>query len=975
MPNSIIVENGQENQNPWRKYAGELAAWAWERLVNRTDCYGRYYQRLQGLHANDFFVMDRPIPVGNCTVWRPLTSDRLRRHFMTLDTHGIIGLHSTSSDDTCKWVEWDIDQHDPGVTALAERNYVAAMAWYRRLREIGFVPLLWHSNGMGGFRLNVRFDGPIPAVNAYAFGHWIIRDWKQYGLPGEGPEVFPRQASIKDTEKRAGNYVRLIGRHHKRSYYPEVYDGMRWLRDEAAVEYILSLTGQPASLIPPEAIFLVAPKQPRERACAFYSPALAQTSPTLERARAILKGWRAADAGSRNITMFRAGCVLGERLPVTETDHETALLEYNGRFLEPLSEREVRRIAKSSFERTESKRGMIQYSPTTVESFATDDEEYVSVEMYRKQLREQYLGVLGKPGVYLDTTQVGGGKTHQGLIAASQCVSSLHIIPTHTIKQQVTAGLVKVGILDESSVAAFPERSEANCQRWDEVQRLYRIGVSIPSAMCSTCESARGCDHLQSKDRAERALHSVATMARMEHLQLARIGANKDFIKIDENAVNLLRPTVKVEPEHLRAVLNAVEAASQHDITSNHPDTKVFFEMVASCGRDLLAGLENATACTDIPVPNRQDAPPMVEFLLAKGYRKSGVDASKAGLASAKNLLFGFACGELMRCVVQVDHDERRKEAVKSLVGVWATELPRDAQGHLKCPVVFADGTADTEILAAILSDTVIDITPAHRIRPAHRIVQIPLDIKRSTSAESFLEMVRGIMIANPTKKRIGVICHSNHHRALSKLGNTLKSRIVKSTYFASGEDRASNEWVELGLDLLLVVGTPRIGPGDVRTRMIQLGLDDKVTSCSKWITRWWQAKTEAGEPIIVKTRRYDHAVWQRVYEFDVQASLTQAIGRARAILPEGMDVIVVATEPLGLPLLDDAVVPIANTMETVIDLASQSWLTAKLITEELHVSKRSAQYHLSLLQDLGVIMKRGRGRYYLKIANTHSPP
>jgi hypothetical protein len=36
VPDNIIVENGEENQNPWRKHAGELAAWAWDRLVNRT---------------------------------------------------------------------------------------------------------------------------------------------------------------------------------------------------------------------------------------------------------------------------------------------------------------------------------------------------------------------------------------------------------------------------------------------------------------------------------------------------------------------------------------------------------------------------------------------------------------------------------------------------------------------------------------------------------------------------------------------------------------------------------------------------------------------------------------------------------------------------------------------------------------------------------------------------------------------------
>jgi hypothetical protein len=131
-----------------------------------------------------------------------------------------------------------------------------------------------------------------------------------------------------------------------------------------------------------------------------------------------------------------------------------------------------------------------------------------------------------------------------------------------------------------------------------------------------------------------------------------------------------------------------------------------------------------------------------------------------------------------------------------------------------------------------------------------------------------------------------------------------------------------------------------------------------------------------------VKTRSYDHAIWQRVYEFDVQANLTQAIGRARAILPEGMDVIVVTTEPLDIPLLDETVVPVCDTSAKVIDLAFScvNGLTARLITERLHVSKRSAHYQLSLLQDLGVIMKGGRGSYYptepwSDVNNPASPP
>lgn len=946
--------------------------WAWQHLVNRADCYGRYFFRLQGLHPNDYAVFNQPIPVGSCTVWQPVTVDLVRRHFLTWDTPGIIGLHSTSADNTCRWIEWDIDQHDPNVTALAERNYLAAMTWYKRLCDLGFMPLLWHSNGKGGFRLNIRFDPPVAAANAFSFGHWVSRDWQDFALPEE-PEVFPKQASITTTAKQAGNYARLIGRHHKRHYHPEIYNGEGWLRNEEAVQYLLGLSGQVPSLIPQESLCFVPPPKRREQqtraASAFYFPALPSVGPTLKRAREILHCWRGANVGSRNAVLFRAGCSLGERLPITAEDHERALLEFNGRFPDPLTDREVQRIATSSFDRTTSKRGKIQYSPTEVESFGEPSGNHIEIDDYRGKLAEHYLGVLGKPGVYLDRTVVGGGKTYQGYRAAARCKSSLHVIPTHAIKEQMVQALVRISGIPDSEVAAFPERSESNCQRWEKVQKLYRLGISIPSALCSTCEFRTGCPHLSEKDKAESAPHSIGTMARMEERQLARVGASKEFVKIDENAINLLRPCVKVPAENVRAVLAAVEAAAR--LTTNSSDFqkgKESLQAVASRGGKLLAALETATTCTDVPIPIHIRPHAVVEFLLAKGFRQARIDPRSSEIAEAKKLLFGFASGELIRCVIQVDYDEKGQQQDKFLVGVWATGLPRDTQGRVKCPIVFADGTADAELLQMLVGEPVVDITPPGYITPARRLVQIPVDVKRATKAESFLEIVRGIMIADPSKKRVGIICHSNHYKALCRIGRTLETRVVKATYFGSGEDRASNEWLELGLDVLLVVGTPRIGPSDVRTRMIQLGLDRSAPSSSKWVPRWWQGRTKNGEEIVVRTRKYADPVWQRVYEYDVQSNLRQAIGRARAILPQGMDVIVATCEPMGLPLLDEAVVPVPKTTAKTLDLvvAGIEGPLADQIGRKLQLSRRAAFDQISLLQRLGVIVKQRRGQYRL---------
>lgn len=212
--------------------AGELAKWADVRLVNRPDVWGAY-------HALG----------GQLTRRGRLTRARLVQHFQARDAGDIIGLHTADADNQSKGGALDIDQHgdDP---ARAEANQRAALHWYDVLTRKGFRPLLTASNGKGGYHLRLLLAAPIDAARVYHFLRQLTADHRQVGLD-KPPEQFPKQPDVRKCAKGLGNWIRLPGRHHKRDYWSEVWDGTRWLAGLAAIDFILALPGDDPALIPP----------------------------------------------------------------------------------------------------------------------------------------------------------------------------------------------------------------------------------------------------------------------------------------------------------------------------------------------------------------------------------------------------------------------------------------------------------------------------------------------------------------------------------------------------------------------------------------------------------------------------------------------------------------------------------------------------------------------------------------------------
>jgi hypothetical protein len=244
----------------WADRAPDLARWALDRYFIRRDVWGGYVrvadrgkvrQRPDGSHYTLGTTCTRPAKASRGKVF--LTEAVLARHFRPRGAEDVVGAHTTSLDNLSHFGTIEVDNHGPGSTPAAV-NEAAALLWYEELRRRGFHPLLWDSNGAGGYHLDLLLAAPVETPRLYWFLRRLVADHQQRGLPAT-PECFPKQPRLDprpDGRGCCGNWVRLVGRHHSRDCWAKVWSGERWLAGEEAVEFILGLAGDPAALVPPE---------------------------------------------------------------------------------------------------------------------------------------------------------------------------------------------------------------------------------------------------------------------------------------------------------------------------------------------------------------------------------------------------------------------------------------------------------------------------------------------------------------------------------------------------------------------------------------------------------------------------------------------------------------------------------------------------------------------------------------------------
>lgn len=238
----------------WRERGPELAKWVMSHLVNRTDVWGRYLPkknrktkdqvRKGGFAGN---AITAPFRDERGKVFLNTTS--LEKHFKATDG-GVLGIHSSGSDSSSRWFAIDIDLHDDeDLSVTREGNFAAARGWYQQLQELGFDPLLFDSNGRGGFHIWVILEQPMWTRSVRAYAEQIVHDFERRGLD-HLPDLFPGTLG----SNHLGSWLRLPGRHHTHPHFTRVYndqpwDDQHWLEGHDAVDRILATRFASVSLL------------------------------------------------------------------------------------------------------------------------------------------------------------------------------------------------------------------------------------------------------------------------------------------------------------------------------------------------------------------------------------------------------------------------------------------------------------------------------------------------------------------------------------------------------------------------------------------------------------------------------------------------------------------------------------------------------------------------------------------------------
>jgi hypothetical protein len=640
-----------------------------------------------------------------------------------------------------------------------------------------------------------------------------------------------------------------------------------------------------------------------------------------------------------------------------------------------------------------------------------------TLDDWRREAADRRAAAISQPGLHLDRSPTGSGKTHATIVSLTTTTSSVTALPTHANVLERVQEMQLHGI----DAVAYPELSSDNCQRFDDATRAQSLGLAAGAAVCPGCPFNRvpnprypgrkpdgdpeprtlpgpchNGDQYQGLMQAARdAAHAVGTQERMR--RSSKMAEGSRVVVIDECPETVLAPTITVPVGNLAKVDHLAHGIQNYWHSEANPDQKSFaraMQEVIAAIHAVCAGITTA-GVVQVDLRLGRDVPDRWQRLLFDSVSKVGV--GKDLNPEALMLVTRAAAGELDRLQVVTDLTARGR-LVHFVVGSWRPDLPADAA------VMMLDATADRDDVALVAGQPVDDCTPDGHL-PLHApVVQIATDISRGTAASAVAGQIEAFLAANPQVQRLGVIGHKPHLVALfdgEELPAAARERVAKSCWFGQGPDRASNDWHQT-CDHLLVLGTPRANPGDYRRWLVQHGLHDAAGKVDgDWGPRPWQSVGTDGQPIVVQGRGYRNQDWHRAFVAVCRSTLHQSVGRGRAILPDGIPVTVLTSEPTPYPVAPPlAPLPAAvrETADIVLALgrqqgagsaktpignpyrencASGPWRTAdciRAICAAAGIDRRAAQVRLAGCREAGLLANPRKGWWGLPGSEAPQP-
>lgn len=287
--------------------------------------------------------------------------------------------------------------------------------------------------------------------------------------------------------------------------------------------------------------------------------------------------------------------------------------------------------------------------------------------------------------------------------------------------------------------------------------------------------------------------------------------------------------------------------------------------------------------------------------------------------------------------------------------------------------VWLSDATADRDLLEFATELEIEDATVEGRLKLSKNDLQFPVDFTRKASPSSLQSSLRSVLASRPDCVRVGIITHSTLVEAAKSLGPMFDHRVGMVAHFHSGEDRASNRWLEAEIDLLIVAGTPRIDEMLVKERLLRFGFLDALKLNGDWGELRWQGYTRSGSTRIILGRGYREPTWRRAHQSKVRAGIIQAAGRARVLLETGCDVVILSNEECGVPVaeigqdlvpLTDSDARVLSELTAVVSLIdirdNRRCATTRELADRCRLSPRQTRDILSELESRGLVVRLG---------------
>ena len=620
---------------------------------------------------------------------------------------------------------------------------------------------------------------------------------------------------------------------------------------------------------------------------------------------------------NRNVAYFKRSCDLFEKFDISEEQNFILLSQVNEKQNDPLDAKELESIVKNANKLLNKKgidRGLdiVEIQQEYIEKSNIE----ITLSEARSQMVDCRIKSLSEKGVFFDGSVPGTGKSTADIQAIKKSRTSLTVLPTHDACKELGDRLSKEGI----SATAYPKLSEVTCKKYGTIdqpglaQKIQASGLNVATSLCVKCEFYSDCIYQKDRQRAKDSNHTIATHARTEATDFS-LFKDKEIVFVHENPLSLLRPCIEVENiKHFEDLLIICKYARKVVAPWNDALAIDFLNTLESGVEELIDILANDQLFKEYESASQNDRKNLAKikclpcreklsFYINGDYilHRAMIDYKKYSNQNALHLAIGYSFGNLKSLFAKVEEYRVGGGQINVrnfLVGFWQTELPNQL-------IWFEDGSSDLKMLETLTGLPVTDQTPIGKIKNQIEPIQFTQkDITKSTLPSTVRSIVRGLLAKYKQYNRIGIICHQCHVSEIESLSNYWKKRIRKVSYFFSGDDRASNDW--LNCDLLIVLGTPRVPPSAVRNLLLTFDKVEAAKCDSDFVSFMWTGMNKNGDLVDVISKQYSNPDWQCANSLLVKETLRQTIGRARSITPEAIPVVLISTEPLDLIISSD---------------------------------------------------------------------